>query len=273
MVELLKEANQISCLPEGYPSVSRLRHERAEILFNEHSLLKGLKGVRLPNTSLLCEAYEVDDRFPRESGRVFRAFVSITLSLAAARVALADLPCTPLGQEISLKTSVASAGFFANLRNARHSVRFRTDQMLEDARAAAQTASVREAQCKRSCSKPVITVIFRSTPYRYLTDHEDTSLCEELLEKTSKSPIVYDNRRFPSDDAAREWYRDLTQGDGDDGEDLYRRCPGACSPTYSSVAYRQGEELIVSTSIICGHVRDKDDDQYTLSTALRWVCQ
>ena len=202
-----------------------------------------------------------------------RRILIILVSVLACTSAVAEDACTPLGKEVSLQTTLASAGFFANLRNARHSVRFLTDQLLEDARAAAQTASVQEGQCKRSCLKPVVTVIFRSVPYRYLTDHEDTALCQDLLEKTSRSPIVYANRRFPSDDEARDWYRDLTQGDGVDGEDLYRRCPGACSPAYSSTAYRDGEELVVSTSIVCGQPRDKDDDQYTLSTALRWSCQ
>lgn len=208
--------------------------------------------------------------------RVTKALVSVLLVLFGDWLrphrVLADVPCTPLGREIALETSLASAGFFANLRNADHSIRSRTDQMLKDARSAAQTMSAQEARCKRSCEAPVVAVLFNSTPHRYLVNHREASQCQALLESTTKTPIVYEKRRFPSDDEARGWYEDLTQGDGVDGEDLYRRCPGACSPAYSSLAYRDGSEFVVSTSIVCGHARDKDDDQYSLSTGLRWIC-
>lgn len=197
---------------------------------------------------------------------------SIVTRTISADMPTLGAPCSPLNSTIPLQTSLASAGFFANLRNADHSVRARTDQMLKDARTAAQALSERERGCRRPCGTPVVAVVFNSTPYRYLTNHREAAQCQVLLESTSRSPIVYERRRFPSDDEAREWYEELTQGDGADGEDLYRRCPGACSPAYSSVAYKDGEEFVVSTSIVCGHARDKDDNQYSLSTALRWMC-
>jgi hypothetical protein len=220
---------------------------------------------------------------PVDYGRMVRGCVRLTKALGVGLLVLfgcllrphrvwADGSCTPLGREIPLQASLASAGFFANLRNADHSIRARTDQMLQDARSAAQTMSTQEASCMRSCKAPKVAVLFHSTPYRYLPNHKEATQCQALLETTTKTPIVYEKRRFPSDDQARAWYEDLTQGDGTDGEDLYRRCPGACSPAYSSVAYRDGSEFVVSTSIVCGHARDKDDDQYSLSTGLRWIC-
>ncbi len=198
-------------------------------------------------------------------------FVSLC-SLVASSLSWAQTPCTPLGREIPLQSTLASAGFFANLRNASHSVRAQTDRLLKDAQAEAQVLRANEGGCKRACPNPVVAVLFSSTPQKYLLDHEEASQCQTLLESTSKSPIIFENRRFASDDQAREWYEDLTQGDGVDGEDLYRRCPGACSPAYASQVYRDGDQFVVSTSIVCGHARDKDDGQYTLSTKIRWIC-
>jgi hypothetical protein len=203
---------------------------------------------------------------------VVQTLLVLLLTAGIAEIAGANPHCTPLGREIPLQSMVASAGFFANLRNADHSVRARTDKLLKDARAAAKELELKESRCVRSCARPVVAVLFNSTPYRHLNDYQESAQCQALLESTSNAPIVYENRRFSSDDDAREWYEDLTQGDGVDGDDLYQRCPGACSPAYSSVAYREGDEFVVSTTIICGHARDRDDGQYRLSAGIRWIC-
>jgi hypothetical protein len=105
-----------------------------------------------------------------------------------------------------------------------------------------------------------------------LPEYEDSPSCQRLLEATRQQPIVYDNRQFDTRDDAEEWYNDLTQGDGADGEDLYNRCPGQCSPSYSSVIYRKNGKFVITTSIVCGHARDKDDNQYRLTSSLRWMC-
>jgi hypothetical protein len=105
-----------------------------------------------------------------------------------------------------------------------------------------------------------------------LPEYEDSPSCQRLLEATQQQPIVYGNRQFDTQDDAEEWYNDLTQGDGADGEDLYSRCPGQCSPSYSSVIYRKSGQFVITTSIICGHARDKDDNQYRLTSSLRWIC-
>lgn len=203
---------------------------------------------------------------------VFQTLLVLLFAVGSADIAEANPQCTPLGREIPLQSTLASAGFFANLRNSEHSVRARTDQLLKDAQAAAKELGLKESGCVRPCIHSVVAVLFQSTPYRYLNDYQESAQCQALLESTLKAPIVYENRRFSSDEEAREWYEDLTQGDGVDGEDLYQRCPGACSPAYSSVAYRTGDEFVVSTSIICGHARDRDDGQYRLSAGVRWIC-
>jgi len=146
------------------------------------------------------------------------------------------------------------------------------DTLLGEAKAAAYKTAETPLPCPKACSKPVVAVVFTSSPNLALQDYDEHSTCLKLYDSTRASPIVYANRAFPSDQEAKEWYKELTQGDGPDGADLYERCPGRCSPSYSSTAYRREGQFVVTTSIVCGHARDKDDDQYRLTASLRWLC-
>jgi hypothetical protein len=192
--------------------------------------------------------------------------------LSTAPVASADPSCTPLNTNISVGSALASAGFFANMRGSADSIKARMDALLAEARSAASSLASKERGCARSCETPRVAVVFTSKPRLVLKEYEEAATCSKLLESTTATPITYNHRRFSSDDEAKAWYNDLTQGDGKDGEDLYQRCPGSCSPSYSSVAYQDAEGIVVSTSIICGPARDKDDNQYQLAAAIRWVC-
>jgi hypothetical protein len=181
-------------------------------------------------------------------------------------------PCSVTGGERLVGSSLASAGFFANLRNAKHSINYVTDKLLMDARIVAQAVSHEGRGCKDSCNNPVAAIVFTSTPYRVLDSYYESVDCQRFYDQTLHHPIVYEKRSFDSEDDAKEWYSDLTRGRGEDGEDLYTRCPGSCSPAYSSVAYKHGDRFMVTATIICGHARDKDDDQYSLRASVRWIC-
>jgi hypothetical protein len=180
--------------------------------------------------------------------------------------------CTPLGADMPVGSALASASFFANLRNASNSINYLMDQLIAKSEVQAQKVSLDQKTCVRACSSPVVAVVFNSTPNMTLNDYDEASSCQKYYEATKATPIVYANREFDSQEDAEGWYEDLTQGDGEDGEDLYERCPGSCSPAYSSVIYKRKEKFLVSTSIVCGHARDKDDNQYRLNAALRWMC-
>jgi len=186
--------------------------------------------------------------------------------------AFAQTPCTPLDSDIPVNSTLASAGFFANLSHASNSISYLMDKLITESETKAKELSQSEASCVRSCSSPLTAIVFTSTPNKTLPAYEDSPSCQRLLQDTQKTPIVYHGRTFDSQDDAEEWYNDLTQGDGADGEDLYARCPGQCSPAYSSIAYQHNGKFVVSTSIICGHARDKDDNQYKLTASVRWVC-
>lgn len=202
-----------------------------------------------------------------------RSFVVVAVLFLGARVADASPPCAPrVPQELPVRATLASAGFFANLRKADHSINVQMDSLLNEAKAASIQVANGPKPCLEGCKGPVIAVLFESSPHTSLTDYDERSACQGLYEATRARPIVYRQRVFSTDREAKEWYKDLTQGDGPDGEDLYRRCPGRCSPSYSSTVYQNQGHVVVTTSIVCGHARDKDDNQYRLRAALRWVC-
>lgn len=182
-------------------------------------------------------------------------------------------PCAVVtNADIPVGSAVASAGFFANLRNANHSLKYVTDQLLTKARVVAEAATLEGRGCKDGCTTPVAAIVFTSTPNLVLESYDESTSCQRLYEQTLLNPIVYDRRSFDSEEEAKEWYQDLTMGDGADGEDLYARCPGMCSPAYSSVAYKYGGKFVVTATIVCGHARDKDDNHYKLSSSVRWIC-
>jgi hypothetical protein len=186
--------------------------------------------------------------------------------------ALAQSTCTPLNNDIPVGSGLASAGFFANLRNADNSINFLMDELISKSEVQAQRISSEQRTCPRSCSQPVVAIVFTSTPNRTLDSYDESTSCAQYQELTTASPIVYANRTFDSQSDAESWYEDMTQGNGIDGEDLYGRCPGKCSPAYSSVIYQRNQKFVVTTSIVCGHARDKDDNQYRLTASVRWIC-
>lgn len=201
-----------------------------------------------------------------------RILEALLLTLVAVSQTWATPKCAPLNKEVSVRAVVASAGFFANLRNADYSVGYVTDALLRESEVAAARLSAVESDCRPNCPNAVVAIVFSSVPNITLREYDERARCEVLLEKTRRHPIQFLDRSFNGRDEFEDWYKDLTQGDGKDGESLYEQCPGRCSPQYSSTIVKRGEKLVVSTSVVCGHARDKDDDQYVLRSAVRWIC-
>ncbi len=208
--------------------------------------------------------------------RTFLVFIWALLSTAAAagiwQSAAADDACLEPGHSRVIENTLASAGFFANLRYSEDSIHYQMDQLLDRAKNKLGIFQQKSSICANSCAKPVVGIVFSSHPRYTLDNYSEADKCQKLFELTSKDPIVYKHRLFKDDEEAKEWYNDLSRGSGEDGEDLYDRCDGSCSPQYSSFIWSENGGLAVTTSIICGHARDKDDDQYVLSSALRAEC-
>ena len=196
----------------------------------------------------------------------------VFLTLVASSPTWGAPKCTPLNKEVPVRSVVASAGFFANLRNADYSVGYATDTLLKESEVAVARLSAAENGCGHKCPHAVVAIVFSSVPNITLGEYDERERCEALLSKTRRHPIQFPDRSFNGRTEFEDWYRDLTQGDGKDGESLYEQCPGRCSPQYSSLIFKRGDKLVVSTSVVCGHARDKDDDQYVLRSAVRWIC-
>lgn len=184
------------------------------------------------------------------------------------------LTCPTINRIIHVRSTRASAGFFSNLRRSESSLRNQTDKLLNEGRIRAHHLlhASKMHSCSMPCSDAVVSMRFTSRPHQTLTTYRESNRCETLLQTTMKTPIVYQEKKFESEDAARSWYKALTLGEGPDGKDLYRRCPGSCSPSYETHIYWRDNKLNLTTTVVCGHARDKTDDTYDLSLSLQWIC-
>ncbi len=184
---------------------------------------------------------------------------------------LASPQCLNLHQELQFDSRVATAGFWANYRNHEGSINHEMDDMLNAADHQVEVI-MKQTRCKDSCKDGALTLVFRSAPLKILQEYEDFQYCAQLEHRTITNPIVYANRRFKSRDAAKEWYSSLTQGKGPDGKDLYRQCDRNCSPSYTTLVTKHDDHFVLTSKIICGHARNKDDNQYRLSSSFIWSC-
>jgi len=159
-----------------------------------------------------------------------------------------------------IATETASAGSLSNLMNRAGSIRATSKSMLNSA---IETARA-DASARR--------IIFKSTPELSMKPDTDDQMCEGFLKATTKEPLKFDDKRFASVDDLTDWIMDFTQGDGADGESLYKQCPGDCSPQYTWWIDAGKNDLMVNARVICGLPRDHDSDKYTLSIALETPC-
>ncbi len=177
--------------------------------------------------------------------------------------------CAPAQQQVGNTT--ASANFFSNVAKRPGSLAFESQALLKKAKAMAATA---EPSCAEGCrSQGSAKIVLRTTPNKYLGEYDDFAHCKALLEQTTAKAIQYQGMSFESSDEFNEWYQDFTSGKGKEGEDLYSRCDLSCSPQYTStISERPSGELLASTSVICGHARDKSENNYRLTAELHWLC-
>ena len=204
------------------------------------------------------------------------ALIHIPFSTACGQAhrTAAKINCPTINRSIPIRSTRASAGFFSNLRHAERSIRNQTDKLLNEGQIRAHHLQhiPKKDSCSMPCSHALVSMRFVSRPHKTLTEYSESKICMTLLKTTTNTPIVYRERTFESEDDARSWYKALTLGDGTDGKDLYRRCPGSCSPSYETHIYRKENKLHLTTTVICGHARDKADNTYDLSLSLQWIC-
>lgn len=181
--------------------------------------------------------------------------------------------CSAVTKNISEDSTLATASLFANERNKPGSIRYESSSMLEKADKNLSEAEKPGDLCPSGCQlaeKPEI--VFKSIPNKFETDYPDYDKCQKLLNETEKNPFNY-NKQFNSIGEVQDWFSDFSRGKGTDGEDLYKRCDGSCSPQYAFIITEEGSGLKLAASVVCGHERNKQDNKYRLSYSYLWTCQ
>ncbi|HMO16522.1 MAG TPA: hypothetical protein PKA63_01840 [Oligoflexia bacterium] len=156
--------------------------------------------------------------------------------------------CSISGEELG--RSKATASTWANLRNNEGSLKYETEKLLQKG-------------LPEDISEVEIHLI--SVPNKFLSDYGDETYCNKMLEETQNNPIIYSGRKFNTVDNLQKWIGELSQGEGADGKDLYKKCDKSCSPQYKYKITRINDSgFSVDAEIICGPARDKNDNMYEL---------
>lgn len=186
--------------------------------------------------------------------------------------------CNAVYKETPLINELATAGAYANYTNKKGSVSSESVRIFHDAKSKVQSLEkVPDSFCPENCiMQPVPYMYFNSVPNKFLTRYDDYDKCAKSLEETTKNPIYYTYTGAKSVDDLTNWIGSFSRGNGPEGKDLYKKCDGQCSPQYHYMISKEtpeAENFIVSISVICGHARDKDDDNYQLSSSFRQICK
>ena len=199
-------------------------------------------------------------------------YVLLVLALSF-NASAANPPCDSFKGNKSIDTKIATASTWANMSGSSNSIKATLNSGLEESMKDLESAVPADFKCPDYCqAKPQVTVVFTSTPKEYLKDYSDFKKCETYLEQTKKDPIIYNNLSFNSLAELNGWFGDFSQGNGKEGKDLYNKCDGKCSPAYSCFIVKDGNKLKTYASVICGHARDKADNQYAITFAYAWSC-
>ncbi len=171
----------------------------------------------------------------------------LLLTLVLGSQVIAEEPCNDTGSAV-----LASASTWDNLRNSENSIKFKIGKLLK------------EGIGNNTNTKFTIT----SKPQKFLSDYGDKAYCETKKQETSNTKLIFTSPKLGSLDNLNSWIADFSQGKGKQGGELYEKCDKTCSPEYEyQISYNneKGEQYEVKALVICGHARDKDDNQYKLS--------
>lgn len=181
--------------------------------------------------------------------------------------------CASAVKTVKMESTQATASFFANEGNKPGSIRYESGAILEKADSGLASAEKPDGLCPAGCTlpdKPVI--VFRAIPQKFLTDYSGSAQCQKLLEQTEKTPFEY-NKDFGSMSEVENWFSDFSRGKGTDGQDMYNKCSGQCSPQYEFFIADTNGKLALDADVVCGHARDKNNNMYDISYSYKWRCQ
>jgi hypothetical protein len=169
----------------------------------------------------------------------------------------------------------ASAGFFSNFRGAEGSIKYQSGAILERALAIQKDLKPPQLSCPQGCVRSSTSSIeFVARPSEFNKEHEENEKCLRYFIQTTGRPLTWLRAPFGDFDEFSKRFSDFSQGSGAAGEELYRKCDGACSPQYRILISQapSGSGYLADVYVVCGQPRDKDDDMYALETSLVWAC-
>lgn len=210
-----------------------------------------------------------------------RIFTALVIAAAATGVGADDVitesaapvtaECPREKDEKPIATEYGSAGFMKNLAESEDSIRTIAGRMLKSALTAENTRL--PEGCESFCGgAEVPEVVYRVAPVAFLADDKQNDVCVAFEEQTSADPMLFGARSFASVAELNDWIMAFSQGRGDDGKLLYERCSSNCSPRYTFLIGQENSGYEVRAEVLCGLARDKSNDQYLISTALRRRC-
>jgi hypothetical protein len=179
-------------------------------------------------------------------------------------------PCSDPNQELLNSSVTASAGVLANSLKRSGSVRRETQNIFEQTESKLKETSVCAERCP---GKFIRTLSFNSVPNKSLSDYSDYDHCQQKLENTSESALVYSKDLDASFDELQTWISDFSQGKNQLGKELYKVCDKSCSPAPLYKIVLEKESFTVQAEVVCGHARDKGDNQYQLFYKLTTQCE
>ncbi|MCZ6667022.1 MAG: hypothetical protein O7B81_17115 [Gammaproteobacteria bacterium] len=204
---------------------------------------------------------------------VFTALLVPALSIASEppeMIAGGVLDCPDPRAETPLAIEYGSAGIIQNLAGHPDSIREVAGRLLEEA---LTSEAADPAGCGSGCrDSERAEVVYRVAPMSLLAAEDQHEVCIKLDTETKEKPLVFEPREFETVDALNDWIMDFSQGWGEDGKLLYERCYSNCSPRYTFLIAEHTSGYAVRTEVHCGLARDRSNDQYRISTALRRSC-
>ena len=180
------------------------------------------------------------------------------------------LDCPDPARETLLASELGSAGLVHNMAHHPESLRAIAQRLLEDA----LNGNHEQARdCAPNCAPTERSeVVYRVTPADFLAPEDQRAVCLEFESETKDNPLRFESRAFETVDALNDWIMDFSQGRGKDGELLYKQCSSNCSPRYTFLIAEQRTGFEVKTEVLCGLARDRSNNRYRISTALRRRC-
>lgn len=205
----------------------------------------------------------------------FRAFLLVLamtpLAAPASDVAATHGNCAPNAHETPIATETGSVGIIKNLAEDPSSIRAIAGRLLNDALMA--DSKNPDAGCDAACAQRANSqIVYRVAPTAYLADEQQLDVCRKFENETTSHPLTFNQREFRSVDEMNEWIMAFSQGRGEDGRLLYELCSSNCSPRYTFLIAEQNAGYAVRTEVLCGLARDRSNDVYRVSTAVRRTC-